>query len=118
MRDTDICPDMEKCRAHVAQIAPWDHKLYRQVRREFAARVRRAGGLTGRVDKLRAMRAGRQGGACERSRCCCNERRPCFNITRRDHHYRTPPGCVPGSVALQRLVASDMPLGWCCVHES
>ena len=31
LSDAEICPDMAACRAHIEAIAPWDHKLYRQV---------------------------------------------------------------------------------------
>ena len=37
LADAQICPDMGACRAHVAAIAPWDVRLYRHVRRAFAA---------------------------------------------------------------------------------
>lgn len=117
LADATICPDMAACRAHVESIAPWDVKLYRSVRRDFAARVRREGpALEKKLAELRAARARGEGGACEHSACCCNERRPCFNLTGRDvQTSMEPPPCVPNTRSLQRLVSSDMPLGWCCV---
>ena len=118
LADHAICPDMAACRAHIEAIAPWDVRLYKAVRRDFAARVRREGpALERRLAALHAARARGEGGACERSRCCCNERRPCFNLTGRDRGPRAlePPACLPGTRSLQRLVATDMPVGWCCV---
>ena len=55
--------------------------------------------------------------AVRRTACCCSERRPCFNLTGRERRWRQTPDCVPGPRHLHRLVASDMPVGWCCVHE-
>ena len=35
LKDHDVCPDLAACRAHIARIAPWDVKLYRQVSAAF-----------------------------------------------------------------------------------
>lgn len=127
LRDADLCPDMAACRAHVAAIAPWDLKLYRHVRRAFAARLRRLEpGFARRVDEFRAARAA-GGGLCDDGgaprkpgpRCCCADRVPCFNLSQPAWRepWREPPPCQRGGRALQRLVAGDMPIGMCCTNR-
>lgn len=123
LKDHDVCPDLVACRAHIARIAPWDVKLHRQVSAAFAERV---GGLgvsfRRRVEQLRARRAKGDVGVCAGEpatggTCCCTERLPCFNMTGRERRLRAPPACVPGTRKVQELVASDMPLGWCCTNR-
>ena len=117
-----VCPNMSACRAHVERIAPWDVKLYNHVRATFAARVEGAGGaFAPLLQRYRDARQRNALGVCdpaydapEASRCCCADRLPCFNWTGRERTYRMPPACVPGPLRVQQLVASDMPLGWCC----
>ena len=122
LRDLEVCPDMAACRAHVAAIAPFDVKLYNAVQHAFAARVSALGApFAQRLARFRAQRQQQRLGVCDTAphapasrRCCCADRLPCFNLTRRERRYREPPACLPGSRAVQRLVASDMPLGGCC----
>ena len=118
LKDSDVCPDLQKCRKHIEAIAPWDVKLYRQVSAAFAERVSGLGAhFAARLAAYRAARTKDTLGVCVGSSCCCTERLPCFNITGRERMYRTPPQCVPGTRRLQQLVASDMPLGWCCTNR-
>ena len=117
LADAAVCPDMDKCRAHIAAIAPWDLKLYRYVQRAFGERVQALGpGFAARLAAFRAARS-RGEGICEGRGCCCVDRVPCFNLTGRDSRDLAPPACAPGTRAIQRVVASDMPLGRCCVSR-
>lgn len=117
LSNADLCPDLTRCRGHVARTAPWDGKMYRHVRRAFAARLlAQPAGFAARLEALRAVRAA-GGGVCKLPRCCCSQRRPCFNTTRRERTWREPPACVPGSHSLHQLVAQDMPMGRCCTRS-
>ena len=118
LNDTWICPDVRECQAHIARIAPWDVKLFKQVTAAFRERVRSRGAPF--AERLAALRDRRQRGnlgVCQGSECCCVDRMPCFNLTGRERHFYTPPPCVPGTRRFQEVVASDMPLGWCCTHR-
>lgn len=122
LADGAVCPDMDACRAHIERIAPWDMRLYNHVRQAFSARISAAGEpFRLRLANFRADRASARLGVCETSadatparRCCCADRMPCFNMTGRERRYREPAACVPGPRRVHELVASDMPLGWCC----
>lgn len=126
LTDEAICPDMAACRAHVLRIAPWDFRLYRHVRREFAKRLRpMRPAMAESLAALRAARA-RGSGVCAEATgslspapttplCCCTERVPgCFNSTGQERRWREPARCVPGPRSLQQAVAADMPRGVCC----
>lgn len=132
LADTDVCPNVTSCRAHIAAVAPYDLRLYAHVRQAFAARVGAHGsGPAGahfgaRLAHFRAARAagasidvggGSGVGVCTPPGCCCVDRLPCFNVTGRERRYRVPPACVPGERRVQLAVASDMPLGWCCTNR-
>ena len=74
-----------------------------------------------RLQRFREARSAQRLGVCDpeasapaTTRCCCADRMPCFNMTRNERRFRVSPPCVPGPPVVQRLVASDMPLGWCC----
>ena len=120
--DLQVCPDMAKCRAHVEAIAPYDYQLYRHVQQAFTQRVVRLGQpFAESLERFRDTRSKSALGVCDpsrdapaASRCCCADRLPCFNLTGREARVRESPSCVPGPTRVQHLVASDMPLGWCC----
>ena len=121
LSDLEVCPNMTACREHVERIAPWDVRLYKHVRAAFHAQIARGDGgvarFAARLGMHRAARA-RNEGICDPGRtCCCADRLPCFNITGRDRRYRVPPPCAVGPLRIQKVVASDMPLGWCCTNR-
>jgi hypothetical protein len=96
------------------------------VKAAFAARVSSLGApFAARLATFREQRAAGALGICETSaeapkasRCCCAERLPCFNMTGHERRYREPPSCMPGERRMHELVASDMPLGWCCTWRA
>ena len=122
LRDLEVCPDMAKCRAHIEKIAPWDVKLYQHVRQAFGVKLQGYGTeFAMRLATFKSEREHSQLGICDAShsaplstKCCCADRLPCFNLTKSERRYRVPPLCLPGPQKVQELVASDMPLGWCC----
>ena len=122
LRDLEVCPDMAKCRAHIEKIAPWDVKLYQHVRQAFGVKLQGYGTeFAMRLATFKSEREHSQLGICDAShsaplstKCCCADRLPCFNLTKSERRYRVPPPCLPGPQKVQELVASDMPLGWCC----
>lgn len=117
LSDADVCPDVALCRQHIARIAPWDHKLYEQVRSAFRMRIR---GMPRAFHvRLALFRSANRQHASAPGKVnkpgkndCCARVTKC--LEKKEWKWlEQPPACVPGWSKLKELVISDRG-GTCC----